>query len=306
MDTEWVPERVYNFSDMDRKQPLHYPGPIPKKRSFNPRKLIPRAGSRAFLFDAVFSHRIVRERIRPILLHGIVLTLIGSALVATGHSSMFVRSLATCVCVICLSLEVAVWISATKWIRQYKAIVFCTATCIFGTSAMGIMYWSVLSTLEDQQNEVFSKLMPTISVPRQPYGGVLDSTFTITNGGSIAIGPNHQLVCGVNLITFEGGNRMANSEQMIRQTIPFPIQPGGDSQSDPCLEQIFGGARPTCIDMNFDIFYTLETQPEDNRQKEFRFTAQMEDGFVWHPQPLKMSGSPCTRYLTPLTPPRGG
>src|SRR5713226_6425349 len=125
---------------MSRRHPLSYPAPAQGKFHVQMNKEVLRD-----YYGAVFGSSFTRGPFKKVSVHGTIPVIIGAAATATGHSQMLVRSLAVLSCFIWLSLDVGRWVSEAEWQKQYKAIAFCIASCVLCCSAMGIMYWFLIS-----------------------------------------------------------------------------------------------------------------------------------------------------------------
>jgi hypothetical protein len=224
---------------------------------------------------------------------------------------MVVRSVAIIVCAIWLSMDVGVWVSEARWGEQWKVILFSTSLCVLACLAMGIMWWFLSSTLDDQEDDVWQKLEASAYTPSS--GNLFLSTFTVTNGGAIAIDKNHEMSCALKEVVTPGG-RWSDNMFATSRTEPFEIEPGGDSESFACLTMngrtpIFGMGFthpgggidtpvPKCVDVTLKIDYAIVTQPLRSKTKELRFVANENDGYAWHKYPVEMPGSPCQRFYS--------
>jgi hypothetical protein len=277
------------------KNPLTYPPRKQTKRQFHPSRDIPRESSSPFLFDRIFKHPVMRS-LEKFSRHGIIPLLIGAAVTATGHSQMLVRSIALAMCAIWLSFDLGVWVSKKRWPNHKKAMIFSTLTCLICCSSIGIMYWFLDSTLEDQRIDVFQNLQGEVALPPSRY--IMDSSFTFKNNGRTAIG-SHQVSCKINSFYANDGKvSITDSQSTIVGDFRVPLEPGGDAQSDVCLGRIFSRDSlpdPKCGDITLQMYYVLETQPAYLQRKEFRFVADKKDDFTWHPQPVMMRDSPCKK-----------
>ena len=275
---------------MTRNRPLSYPARTPQKRHFNPLKLISGAPSRRFFFDIVFGHRLMREHFKKVSRHGTIPILLGAAVAATGHSQMFVRSLAVILCAIWFSLDVGVWVSATEWKRQYKAMVLCIASSLLCCLSMAVMYWFLLSTLEDQQTDVAAHLSVQPFMPKS--GDVFKMGVTVMNGSATDIN-DHQVICWVMRLNMlpRGGIR-----HIGLTTMPVEItnlKAYGDAETSYCLSMMPLQGTPSCADVVVEVEYSLSTQPTIRTSRSIRFVAKGED-FSWHPQALNnLKGDYC-------------
>src|SRR5208282_1633136 len=151
---------------MSRNHPLTYPAPVPSRRIFEPRKQISIVEKKPSVFDTVFKHPLVRTLMK-VPGHGTFPVVIGAGVAVTGHSAMLVRSTAIIVCAVWSSMDVGIWISESNddWVRQWKIILFCATSWLACSLAMGVMYYFLLSTLEDQRADVYQHLEISHATP---------------------------------------------------------------------------------------------------------------------------------------------
>jgi hypothetical protein len=269
---------------MSRNHPLNYPAPAPQKKHFSPLKLISDVPSRRFLFDVIFGHRVMREHFKKISGHETLPILIGAAVTATGHSQMLVRSMAVVVCAVWLSLDVGIWVSAAKWKRQYKAIAFCVASSLLCCLSMGIMYWFLISTLEDQQADAYAKLSVLMQLPANR--DLFESVVVVTNGGGTNIG-EREVACSIDRISQLGGGGIQGIGSEA-SAVNVPLRAGGDTQSDACMHLFRFENPPICGDVRIFVTYYLETQPNVKKTKAFRFVTRAIDNQIteWVGEPV--------------------
>ncbi len=115
-------------------------------------------------------------------------------------------------------------------------------------------------------------------------GDVMNSFFTITNGGQTGIG--HLDYCGIHMIVGESGH-FARSQSIVGFPYGRQLGPSGGAQSTQCL-QIYSDFVGTvaCADVEFWVDYSLDTQPAIRRKKFFRFVGYRTQGqFTFVPEP---------------------
>jgi hypothetical protein len=279
---------------MSRSHPLSYPAPQPSKRHFHPLLLIHQTGKRKGLLDTIFSHPFMRGPFKKISGHGTIPILIGAAVVAEGHSHLLVRGIAIVLCALWLSLDAGVWISETNWRPQYKAMWFCVTTCTLSCLAMGVMYWFLLSTLEDQQTDVYANLSIQMQLPKN--SDLFQSVVTVTNRGATNIG-EHEIGCYIDRLNQQGGGGI----QYIAgeaSSVAAPLLAGGDTQSDTCLHQFNFAKPPVCGDIYVYVYYFLETQPAVKKVKVARFVTHAVSDRIndWAGEPVSYT----THYCPPI------
>jgi len=275
-------------------------------------------------YRIVFHGAFMRGPFKKISGHGTIPIIIGAAVVAEGHSQMLVRSIAVVVCAAWLGLDVGVWVSEYNWRRQFKAIVFCLASCILGCSAMGFMYYFLFSTLEDQRNETYQNLTASHSIPPGRGGDPMHTMFTVTNGSKNEISVKHEITCLTNYAVsneIPGDSPIESRSSSIKNVMSAvvgqsivmghpvgwlhhlasaPLEPGGDAQTEECLAFFNFGMGTKCVDMTLIFWYSLESQAELEQEKKFRFVALKEENqlFEWYTEPTKRQGDYCTDLLT--------
>ena len=234
----------------------------------------------------------MRENLKAVSGHGVFPLLIGALIAATGHSQMFWRSLGVLLCAVWLSLDVGLWISKAKWKEQYKAILFCAATCMLCVLAMCFMRGFLLSTLEDQQANVDGNITARASL--SPSGAVWNSVFSVTNSSSFDL--NYAISCGARLIV--DANQNVFSRDTFLATATGILERGGDADSSQCLSAVSSQTPVMCADVDLRFDYALETQPATHKSKRFRFMGYRESGnFEWYRKADDYRGSYCSRFV---------
>lgn len=193
---------------------------------------------------------------------------------------------------VALSVTVDVWLWLLPKKTRWKWPIGWTAADLLLIGVMLLAYYGMTGVLSDQREDVQEKLHGEVQLPRS--GDLLGSTFTVTNGGKTAIG-TYRIGCGVALITSE--NRAVSSGNLVSLgTSTLPLLPNGDAQSTTCLWAARPAGRPTCADVRFILDYTLQTQPDVEQEKSFRFSSEITDGFGWHQIALSTPRSPCEHF----------
>jgi hypothetical protein len=294
---------------MSQKHSLGYRAPARTKLHTQVDKEVPHD-----YYSTVFHSSLMRGPFKEVSGHGTIPTIIGAAVAATGHSQMLVRSLAVVICAVWLSLDVGVWLSKTKWSKQWKGIAFCISSSFLCCLAMGIMYWFLASTLEDQHNETFQHLTANHYLVPGEEDDPMHTMFSVTNGGSYEISEKHGITCLTNLAVGNGGASVQGMFSWVADgkvhisggihTFGLPpaattLLPGGDAQTDQCLNWWKFAKGTDCADITLIFWYSLESQPDVQREKSFRFVAYKgKNGqFSWYAEPQSLQGSYCTGAL---------
>jgi hypothetical protein len=297
---------------MSLKHPLTYPAPT--QATFHTQ--IPKT-VRDY-YNLVFHNGFMRGPFKKISAHGAIPLAIGLAATALGHSQMFVRSVALIISAVWISLDIGVWLGETNWSQHRKIWLFCLFSWILCCSAMGIMYWFMLSTLEDQRTDVYEKLAMTHSSPSGHSNDPMFEMFSITNAGAFDISRNHGIRCLTNMAvgnhgtTHDIGVWSASHGNIVGlgfDTTPATsiLESDGGTQTEACL-RIWGNSfvqgGPDCVDVTVDFWYSLETQPDYNQEKKFRliaFKGSLGD-FTWAQEPVESQEDYCGKYFKPLGP----
>jgi len=276
---------------------------------------------RKSIYESLFGNVAFWKKFKAVSGHVTIPILIGSAVTATGHSYMLVRSAAIIVCAVWLSLDIGVWTSETAWSQGRKAIVFCLATCILCCMGMGIMYWFLFSTLEDQRADVYQHLEIGHTTPSGHSDDPMFEIFSVTNRGSFDISKKHGITCLVNMaIGNRGTSRdsgmwltshgtrvsMGGNRSPDRTPATSILKGSGDTESEACL-RFFGNSfvqgGSDCIDTTLSFWYSLETQEDVDQEKRYRFVAfRGPDGkFSWASESIDSKEDYCGSYFKPLS-----
>ena len=220
----------------------------------------------------------MRGPFKTVSAHGAIPLLIGAAVTASGYSQMIVRSVAIVLCAVWLALDIGVWIFSLEWSTGKKNMVFCISACILCCLAMGVMYWFLASTLEDQRTDTMSRLTAQI----YPDPEETKSVFSITNEGREVIG-HHQLSCEIHTVLGSNGAAVEDLSSDVHE-VASTMGPG-ESQSDACLSEfVFTPYRLVCADIVVDFSYELDNQPGIRQTKKLRFFGYGSP-FRWIPEP---------------------
>jgi hypothetical protein len=246
------------------------------------------------LFMAVFSNSTVRSVVKAISGHGLWPILIATGVTISGHSAMLIRSVALLVCAIWLSVDIAIWIAEKKWPLYLKSMALSAAMTGSCCLAMGIMYWFLLSTLEDQQSNVDANLIGSVFLP--PGGDVWLSHFSVTNKSNWRL--RYLITCAPKMIVDEDQSTFTGAGWAMSE--PSWLEAGGDTDSSQCLSTIRIGNKNAilCADVELDVLYALETQMVGQKHKRFRFVGYREaNKFEWFPKGLDYAGTSCSQFM---------
>jgi hypothetical protein len=303
---------------MSRKYSLHYPAP--RVRSLHGRPKLPTYRGTVQL---VFGRERLRRIFKATVAHGIFVILVAALISATGQFDILIRSVGIFLCVLWLTVDVGVWLSERKsrlW-QHLAASCFSFAFCVFSCVGMLLMHLFLSSALQDQRDNVFNNLISNHYVPPGDEDDPMNSMFTVTNNSIYQISQKHQIVCRTNMAVGNGGRVLESNEpifsaeengfmQIGYQLAPFLIPAsstlaaGGDAQTDECLAFLHFGYGADCVDVTVIFWYALESQPDFEQLKEFRYYAPKgKDGrFDWYQEPQNDSISHCLAYYKPVPP----
>jgi hypothetical protein len=146
--------------------------------------------------------------------------------------------------------------------------------------------------LEAAQEDTKEHLTGNLYV--SPSGDPTDSTFTFINGGATQIS-KHKLVCFINFMTYQNFLILDGDRVQIVQDTTVPIESMGDGESTTCLSNLVNKEKKlACADVTFEYHYAIKTQPDDWREKDFRFATRYVGGkFEWQRQPIHSARSQC-------------
>lgn len=249
-------------------------------KHYYPSRKIPKV-VKVSIFQQIFGHKVLQEWFKKISLHGVVPVIIGAAATLTGYFDMYVRSAAVMICAGWFCIDVGVWLAQTK--SKFKEPIFglcCGFICCLG---MGTMYWFLISTLQEQQEDVYQHLSARAELPAP--GDAMSSFFVISNGGKTRIGVLD--TCGIHLIVGENKGFLARFG-ILDFTNGGSLGPGGEALSTQCFNKLpFPFVGPVaCADVEIGVQYSLETQPAIRREKFFRFVGyRASNNFVFVPEP---------------------
>jgi hypothetical protein len=148
---------------------------------------------------------------------------------------------------------------------------------------------------QSEQSDVHDRLSAEISLPASKAN--LDSTFTIRSNGHHEIG-KHSLFCRI-VLGVAPHTEISNNSIAYDAETDNPLEPGGDAESQSCIKNasvkfmVGPDTFLSCMDVIVGIQYSLTSQPDANKEKEFRFVSESDRGYVWSQQPLSLKQSPC-------------
>lgn len=201
---------------------------------------------------------------------------------------------------------------AIQWIIWVSALII--------TLCLGAEYWVYEIQMGYQQDDVSKNL--TIAPSMSAGKDAIDTTFTITNGGSFPISAQHRVACIIKSLYLENlqsGKLIEEQNMIFTQTQDggwdlisggigvldrnpmqnsTEIQPGGDSQTDSCLNLFrFLGTKTVCVDMALRFEYFITTQIGSLQKKEVRFIYGGNSGDMsWIRQPVGSKNDYCSMY----------
>ncbi len=243
-------------------------------------------------------HRVlaVLVQVQRKLPHPLVGIAIGTLIAFTGRSDLVLRSLGMTAIFLWLSVDFWVWLLPKPDKYKLKYAFGWTATYAMLFVVVGIMWWWLDGKLQEQREDVFQNLSASVKIPASL--NVFKSVVTVTNNGKKIIG-KHRLFCNINSLVVEGDEGMRG----VSPTVIVPLRssaetiaPGGDAESDMCLNSIDpGGKSFVCGDIVVAMLYSLETQPQITEDKQFRFVI-FKGQTEWTKDPINSQGwCPATR-----------
>ena len=230
-------------------------------------------------------------------------TVVGFGIAIDGPGNVFLRSIFLAVCGLWLCYDIAVFLLAKPWKFSWKAICFCTLTCVTFVLVMLTMHWLLATKLEELQAEAFARLdghMVAGTDANEPI-------FTFRNGGVAEQTdmPKHQIVCSIKIATY-GVRRAPMRPEVQFQHTDIPIQDsdvnlahgGGDGESISCLSLVSAIATKTweltCADLLLEFRYVIASDPINWQSKQFRFGTRLDgDHLEWFQEPVHQTANGC-------------
>lgn len=244
------------------------------------------------VFGLIFANKKVQGLFKSISGHGLWPIGIATAITITGHSAMFIRGVALIICALWLSIDVGIGVAEKDWRFYWKSAAFAACCGLSLSVAMGIMYWFLSSTLDDQQQNVYEHLLGAVELP--PSGFPWQSFFSITNGGNFDI-RHYEIFCHYNMTVMNYGSSFVRNTDAERKLSDDPLRGGGDTASEQCLSIVAPASKDfDCADVTVHFDYSLEKQPIIDKRKSFRFFGYQESGkFIWVSEPVSSSTNYC-------------
>ena len=271
------------------------------------------------------------QQVQKKLPHPLVGIVIATAIAFSGRNELALRSWGLLGVAIWLAIDLWVWLLPEATRNRLAYSFGCTATSAMLIGMMGIMWWWMNGKLEDQRSEVFDHLTAEHALPN----GVdpVFTLFTVTNNSTHALSGKHRLACKVNLEVGNNGTStsggfwevlQSNSPQgriggvlgdsvsgglingdkaaeEYRNALPdsgVQLKGGGDAETNDCLRIVPFANGSDCIDVELVFWYSLDTQPNFNQEKRFRYVVLKEgDSFAWHSQPLGSKINYCRSFI---------
>ncbi|MGA8150589.1 MAG: hypothetical protein WB952_06545 [Terriglobales bacterium] len=138
----------------------------------------------------------------------------------------------------------------------------------------------------------------------------------MTNDSNYAISGKHKLICYLNFSVAKNGiggmrniwetlltDPLTGRQQAVlggdvdRYRHSYPVvgtlEPGGDAETDDCLKVIsLESGQTACIDLTLIFWYSLETQPDFDQEKDFRYIWNRQ----WYQEPVGSKTNYCQSF----------
>jgi hypothetical protein len=189
-------------------------------------------------------------------------------------------------------------IQAHRERKEARFLVVGISILVFAIS----IYWEISTyheKLEKQETDSENKLsLPNPVIPAS--GKLIDTKFTIKNGGDLEIG-DHIVDCKINALISSHGMGYIRNSGFFQAGSGTSILPGGDGPTVACLSTlpfavgIKDNEAIDCVDITLRFGYKFkQAHPEKEREKDFRFVAtKSADQFSWDQQLIKQEGTYC-------------
>jgi hypothetical protein len=197
--------------------------------------------------------------------------------------------------------------------RKYRAYAWGVSLSL-ALIAAGFTWWTVSIKHKYERDDVFQHLTVSHSLQPGTEDDPMHSMFSVANGGSIALS-KHWIVCYTNLAVGNGGRSGIvkspsviidghavigdDVEPAIRVAHQNALRASGDEETDPCLNYFNFHEGTDCADVTVMFKYELETQPNIEQEKRFRFVAYKGSNgtFSWYGEPVNEEFSRCSQFL---------
>jgi hypothetical protein len=299
--------RMYD-NPVSRKYPLTYPAVshLPSRKS-------PKEADTKTWFDKTFGYAPLRKRFKNVIGHGVSTIAIGTFIRFSGPSEIPIKSVGLLICVLWLTTDIGVWLSETmptRW-KLASPAVFSLSFCVVSLVSMNLMRSFLRAALQNQRQDVSYHLTASHSIPPGYEDDPVHTMFTITNNGRYEISRKHEITC-YTIFALANHSIVRDTESAVRNgglvfgdlrenhaLASSTIKPGGDAQTDSCLNWFHFHEPTDCVDVEIIFWYALETQPDYEEEKTFRFFAYKgpNNKFDWYPEPIDHPGNYCEQFV---------
>jgi hypothetical protein len=240
------------------------------------------------------------DKVRKLLPHPVWGIMVATLIAFSGRGELQLRSVGLLLVSIWLSIDLWSWLLGRK--TQWKFVIGWAATSATLIGVMGIMYWWLDGKLQDQRDNAFQNLTAGHRLPPGVEDDPTYTMFSVINGGSFDIS-KHRIICHTTLAV---GNNGTSEFRGFNIEVPHSdsvLKAGGDVSTDQCLHYHFE-QETDCADVTLVFRFSLDTQPNFEQEKLFRFIAYKgrNGNFEWYGEPQEEPGSRCEQFLKPVKP----
>lgn len=207
----------------------------------------------------------------------------------------FPKSIFLILCWLWLTVDLRSYFwSREGWSARRRSIAFCTSVQGAAIVCLFVMGWFANSHLHYVEDSVWDGLSASAVLP--PDGDPWYTSFAVRSSGPAIIG-KHQIDCETDLVV--GTATMIGGITSFAISPDATIQPSGQDADDCLGNGILTVAAVRCLDIRVRISYSLDSVPQIEKVKVFRFVAsQVRGQFRWEERSPEEEGY-CSAYLTP-------
>ena len=255
-------------------------------------------------------------RLHKLLPHPAWGLMLGAAVSFVGRGDLALRSYALLFIALWLAVDLWAWLLTKPDPRRLNYCLGWTATSGMLIVVMWTMWWWLDGKLQDQRDDVHQHLTATHQLRPGEEDDPMHTAFSVSNDSASVISRRHGITCLTNLSV--GNDETSSSRSVVSWVWPngtigysgsvhtfdlpsasSPLLPGGDAQTDPCLQGWAFVHGTACADITLIFWYSLEDQPDSQQEKRFRFVATKgkTGQFQWSPQPVQSPQLYCASYF---------
>ena len=230
----------------------------------------------------------VISRIPRRLLHPVWGIVVATLLAISGRSELFLHSYGLLFAGLWLIVDLWAWLldKHSEWGWRFVIGAGCSSLLLI--VVMAIVWWWMNGKLQDQQDDVLSRMVLIVNPPRENGSNAL--MVSVTNNGRTTIA-QHSITCEWIYARFKNGEEVKHATSSVEPPAQVLGSYGG-SDSSPCMTPLHIDTGVLfCADFVAMVTYELETQPGVKWFKRSRYW--MKPSGDMYPMPLESAGYFC-------------